>query len=89
MGQSPRDSSDRMALKDRNQGNSQRQTGIRVRLSINGVPWRQEVWAYVVQGDIVEQLMWTEERAHHWSIELAAVEHVDAHGCSRDHHRYI
>ena len=70
IGPTPHDSSIGWIQRIRIQGNSRHQTSIRVRLSISGIPLWQEVWAYVVQGDIVEWLMWMEERAHHGCTEL-------------------
>ena len=53
------------------------------------VPSQSRLRQNVIQGDVVEWLVWMEERAHHWCTELTVAEHVDPHSCSRDHHRCI
>ena len=68
------------------QGNCQSQTGIRVRLSISGVPRRQEVLADVVQSNLAVRLVWVEKRARDWNLKRTVVEDVDPHSCALRHH---
>ena len=68
------------------QRNSECQTGIQVRLSIDGVPRQLKVGIYIIQGDLAVWLVWTEKQAHNGYLERTVVEGIDPHGCARRHH---
>ena len=68
------------------QRNNRGQVGIRVRLSISGVPRWLKVKADVILGNLVVRLVWAEKQAYNWHLKQTVVEDVNLHSCARRHH---
>ena len=46
-------------------------------------------WTYIIQGDILVQIIEAEKWAHNWCVELMAVKYIDPHSYSSYQHRCI